>query len=1828
MQGDRSVTQKKLAFALEPRFMFDAAGAVTANEVAEQTAAQDVAQQADAAGEQGAEPDAPKNLILFDANVVDAQALGAGAMDDADVIYLDSGASIEEIADLVAGYENLHSLQIFSHGGAGELQLSGGTLNTDNLSRFQDSLTRIGQSLRADGDLLLMGCDIAAGAQGQGFIEALAEVTQADVAASEDATGASGDWDLESSVGTIEADIAVTGTGLAQYAHDLATYNFTSVTDNGSNVTTTVSSVKLTVTSSAGAGVGVLNVGGAYGTTGNVLIADTGGAYTSSMTLSFDTAVDLTSVRAADAAALVTANWTFTANGGANVTESVDKSSGASVDLSSLTGVTSLTITSDAGSQIVLTLDDLVFSIANEDPTVSGAPSDVTVTEDTASDVDLSAMTFDDNDDDSLTVTLTASAGTFSTPADGSGVGSGVTETLVNSTTITLAGSAADINTYLDTASNIQYTAASNVQGNDQATITVSTTDENGGSLSSDPVINVDVTNVNDRPTLSGAPSDVTVTEDTASNVDLSAMSFADVDGDSLTVTLTASAGTFSTPADGSGVGSGVTETLVNATTITLVGSAADINTYLDTASNIKYTGVSNAQGNDQATITVSASDGSLSLASDPTINIDITNVNDDPTQTGTFPSDITVTEDVASDFDLSGLTVADIDTTGNVTVTLTAAAGTLASSSGGSVTVGGSGTSTLTLTGSVSNIDTFLNTASNIQYTTASNAAGNDVTTVAVKINDGEGSGDVALGTVNIDSTAVNDRPTVSGTPSDVTVTEDTASNVDLSAVSFADVDGDSLTVTLTASAGTFSTPADGSGVGSGVTETLVNSTTITLVGSAADINTYLDTASNIQYTGVSNAQGNDQATITVSASDGSLSLSSDPTINIDITNVNDDPTQTGTFPSDITVTEDSASDVDLSGLTLGDIDTTGNVVLTLTAAAGTLNSSSGGGVTVGGDGTATLTLTGPIANIDTFLNTASNIQYVSANNAEGDNATTVAVTINDGEGSGDVALGTFNVDITGTNDVPVVDLDASGGGSDFSTSFSAGGDTVTIGDSDASLTELDSGDNIETLTATLTSRPDGDSVESLALNSAATTAASNAGLTVSYTEGTGVLSITGSASASVYQTILRGIEYNNTDAAADITTGDRTVNVVANDGDGNSTSVSSTISVVTAPVTDLNGATSGTSVTISFSEGGGATVIAGSATVTEPDGDNLNQFVIALTNAQTGDILKVGSRSDGDVVNGITISEDSDSQITLSGSATAADYQALIREITFNNTSEAPNETARTITFSGRDVNSNTGASASATVNVSGVNDAPTNGGTFPTDVSVTEDTASNVDLSGMTLDDVDTTGNVSLTLTAGAGTLSASSGGSVTVSGAGGSTLTLTGTVSNIDTYLNTASNIQYTTASNVAGGDVTTVSVTINDGEGSGNVALGTFNIDSTGVNDVPTVDLNGSSGGSGHSVSFTAGGNGVTIAASSATLSDIDSGDDVESLTATLTTRPDGDGVETLSLDSAATTAATNAGLTVAYTQGTGVLSITGAASASVYQTVLRGIQYGNTAANGVATLGDRTINVVANDGDGNSTQQATTLTVAEPAPEPTSDGTNLQQSSGGEDNDPAPQTGVNGPAGGDALSDPINDPSLADTKGLVGSQDFNGVNDGNVDGVTGTGVMVDFQGQMLTGQNSIGDVSAGIDVMSIVRNAVTGNDNALNSFYGATRTGGSSGGSGFGGGASSDAFGGQDTAAGLTGVGGGLGSLVNGFGAGDTFGEPLGGTEGDDFGPAEENQQVTVPQGEGDTQAQAGVNIFEIPGEGEAEPQGFSAQLASASAQGYMGIIRALQKAV
>ena len=66
-----------------------------------------------------------------------------------------------------------------------------------------------GNSIEADGDIILYGCEVAKDLAGAEFVKDLSEYTQADILASTDTTGSEtlgGDWDLEYAIGKIEAE--------------------------------------------------------------------------------------------------------------------------------------------------------------------------------------------------------------------------------------------------------------------------------------------------------------------------------------------------------------------------------------------------------------------------------------------------------------------------------------------------------------------------------------------------------------------------------------------------------------------------------------------------------------------------------------------------------------------------------------------------------------------------------------------------------------------------------------------------------------------------------------------------------------------------------------------------------------------------------------------------------------------------------------------------------------------------------------------------------------------------------------------------------------------------------------------------------------------------------------------------------------------------------------------------------------------------------------------------------------------------------------------------------------------------------------------------------------------------------------------------------------------------------------------------------------------------------------------------------------------------------------------------------------------------------------
>ncbi|TAN46501.1 MAG: DUF4347 domain-containing protein [Methylococcaceae bacterium] len=150
----------------------------------------------------------PAAITFIDGSLPGIDTLIAGLPAGASYFVLDKNRDgLQQMVDILANYHDLSAIHVISHGAPGSLRLGTAVLDQASLDRYAGPLSSIGQSLAETGDLLLYGCDVAAGDTGKRFIADLARLTGADVAASVDATGAAalgGDWALEEGVGVID----------------------------------------------------------------------------------------------------------------------------------------------------------------------------------------------------------------------------------------------------------------------------------------------------------------------------------------------------------------------------------------------------------------------------------------------------------------------------------------------------------------------------------------------------------------------------------------------------------------------------------------------------------------------------------------------------------------------------------------------------------------------------------------------------------------------------------------------------------------------------------------------------------------------------------------------------------------------------------------------------------------------------------------------------------------------------------------------------------------------------------------------------------------------------------------------------------------------------------------------------------------------------------------------------------------------------------------------------------------------------------------------------------------------------------------------------------------------------------------------------------------------------------------------------------------------------------------------------------------------------------------------------------------------------------------
>jgi|GEM_PF-629091 len=169
-------------------------------------------------------PGSSSCLAFIDPGLADPQSLAAVLGPGTQIHYLDSSmGALHQISQVLAHQQGLDSVAIFSHGRAGSLQLGDFRLDSQALVANAAEIRGWSTALApGTADLLLYGCNGAAGGVGRAFLQELHTLTGADVAGSDDLTGIAtrhGDWDLEVQTGTIETANNLDPNALSHYDH-------------------------------------------------------------------------------------------------------------------------------------------------------------------------------------------------------------------------------------------------------------------------------------------------------------------------------------------------------------------------------------------------------------------------------------------------------------------------------------------------------------------------------------------------------------------------------------------------------------------------------------------------------------------------------------------------------------------------------------------------------------------------------------------------------------------------------------------------------------------------------------------------------------------------------------------------------------------------------------------------------------------------------------------------------------------------------------------------------------------------------------------------------------------------------------------------------------------------------------------------------------------------------------------------------------------------------------------------------------------------------------------------------------------------------------------------------------------------------------------------------------------------------------------------------------------------------------------------------------------------------------------------------------------------
>ena len=705
-----------------------------------------------------------------------------------------------------------------------------------------------------------------------------------------------------------------------------------------------------------------------------------------------------------------------------------------------------------------------------------------------------------------------------------------------------------------------------------------------GGALTATQSIAIDVTPVNDAPTIN-APASLTTAEDTPltfSTANGNAITVADIDSGTspIKVDVTVAGGTLVLSNGTSSAANGV---------VTLTGTPAQINAALEGATFTPTLNSNNGTGTPAAGLSIVVNDQGNTgtggaLTATQSIAIDVIPVNDAPTISA--PSSLTTAEDTPLTFSTANgnaITVADVDSgTSPIKVDVTVAGGTLVLADG---TSSNTTNGVVTLTGTPAQINAALEGAKFTPTLNSNNGTATPAAGLSISVNDqgntGAGGALTATQSIAIDVTPVNDAPTISA-PVSQTTAEDaplTFSTANGNAITVADVDsGTSLIkVDVTVAGGTLVLLNGTSSAATGV---------VTLSGTPAQINAALEGAKFTPTQDSNNTTGTPAASLSIVVNDQGNTgsggpLSASQSIAINVTPVNDAPEATVTATNTV-FTEDQGGVALVQGFAITDADNsvagqqihTATVTLSQYATAtgdtvtsskftGTVDTSGAvtatayAGVTytasVDASGKLTIVFSGD-ANRADYAELVNSLTFNSTNQDLTAGSRAVSVTVTDtGENnlgaSAQSATSSTTLTIQPVNDAPTLGQTIAETSKGAVTTFTEGQSGKTSLVNNFTLSDVDNnvaGKQVHSAQVTLSGLTAYGSSETVSLGSTAVvtsgavTSTGVAGITYTATVANGVLTINFSndANRADYESLIKSLGYSNSSLNPNTTT------------------------------------------------------------------------------------------------------------------------------------------------------------------------------------------------------------------------------------------------------------------------------------------------------------------------------------------------------------------------------------------------------------------------------------------------------------------------------------------------------------------------------------------------------------------------------------------------------------------------------------------------------------------------------------------------------------------